>query len=670
MDSIQPYLDYFGQNPGWAITFVFLIAFGEALLIIGLFVPSTAVLVGAGILVGAGHLEFWPVFLATAIGAILGDQISYWAGRLYGQQLKAMWPLNRYPNLVANGEEFVRLHGGKSIAVGRFVPGVKAVVPGIVGMLNMSQPYFIFVNFTSGIFWAAAHVFPGMLVGQGLALAGELSGRLLIVLLILLVMLAIAGWLIRLLVGGMSPWVSHLQARVYAWSLTRREKGWRRFGRALAPHNPRAIGIIVMALIAAAAGIALWRLAGHSLAANTFANTDISVNRMLQALRNAPADELMIILTMLGDRAVAFAFAAAMALWLFWRRAWRAGIAVIAAVAVGELVIQLLKTSIERPRPGDLTAILSYSFPSGHATRATICFGLFAVLASRSLGAWGRALVYAGSGIAAISIAFSRVYLGAHWLTDVIGGLLFGAMVVAAFGIAIEAIPSRKMRPAMLASVALLTFAAMGALHVSGGYARQAEFYAPRPAIVRVKLDAWSAGAWAMQPQRRVDLAGQPEELFIAQWAGEPPPLEAALTVAGWSRSPQWTWGASLAYLDPSRGLTDLLPRPALHEGRQAAVTFIRPIAGDADRRLVLRAYRTDYEIDDGTTIRPLYLVSVARDVLKHGLALYSVPSVQRAKAEEVAAALATLSSAKGASLVATVGDTQGKPPTLILAQK
>jgi membrane protein DedA with SNARE-associated domain len=160
MDHIQPYLDYFSANPGWAIVIIFLIAFGEALLIIGLFVPSTVVLVGAGTLVGTGHLDFWQVFLATAIGAILGDQVSYWAGRMFGDRLKGYWPLNRYPALVAKGEDFVRSHGGKSIAVGRFVPGVKAVVPGIVGMLGMSQPFFIFVNFTSGVFWAAAHVFP------------------------------------------------------------------------------------------------------------------------------------------------------------------------------------------------------------------------------------------------------------------------------------------------------------------------------------------------------------------------------------------------------------------------------------------------------------------------------------------------------------------------------
>src|SRR3990170_9130884 len=117
MEYIQPYLDYSSQNPGWAVAIIFLIAFGEALLIIGLFVPSTAVLVGAGMLVGTGHLAFWPVFLATAIGAILGDQLSYWAGRLFGERLKTLWPLDRYPQLVARGEDFVRGHGGKSIAI-------------------------------------------------------------------------------------------------------------------------------------------------------------------------------------------------------------------------------------------------------------------------------------------------------------------------------------------------------------------------------------------------------------------------------------------------------------------------------------------------------------------------------------------------------------------------
>ena len=204
MDQIQPYFDYFGAHPQYALAIIFLIAFGEALLVIGLVVPSTAVLVGAGALVGTGKLDFWPVMMATTVGCILGDQVSYWAGRFYGERLKTLWPLSAYPHLVAKGEDFVRAHGGKSIALGRFVPGIKAVVPGIVGMFGMGQVAFLTINITSGIVWAFAHLLPGIILGQALAFAGELSGRLVVILLLLLVLLGVAGWLIRIFSASLS----------------------------------------------------------------------------------------------------------------------------------------------------------------------------------------------------------------------------------------------------------------------------------------------------------------------------------------------------------------------------------------------------------------------------------------------------------------------------------
>ena len=249
MDYIQPYLDYFVAHPNWAIAVVFLIAFGEALLIIGLFVPSTVVLVSAGALVGTGLLPFWPVFLATSFGAIAGDQVSYWAGRLYGERLKTYWPLDRYPALVARGEDFVRRHGGKSIALGRFIPGVKAVVPGIVGMLGMGQIYFAAINFSSGVVWTAAHVLPGILLGQSLAFASELSGRLVVALLMLLAILAIAGYAIRMIAGGIAPYVSHVLEEIAAWARSRKSRSWQRFARAVDPRNPRSLLVVLFVAV-------------------------------------------------------------------------------------------------------------------------------------------------------------------------------------------------------------------------------------------------------------------------------------------------------------------------------------------------------------------------------------------------------------------------------------
>ena len=181
------------------------------------------------------------------------------------------------------------------------MPGVKAVVPGIVGMFGMGQIFFAAVNFSSGIVWGAAHVLPGMLLGHGLAIAGELSGRLVIVLLVLLVVLAIAGWLIRLGVAGVSPLIDHGLGKLSHWAKRRPNRLWRRFGRAVAPTNPRSVLIVVFAAVAVTALIALIDMAIGIFASGAFMNTDLSVNKLMRELRNAPADDLMVAITMLGD---------------------------------------------------------------------------------------------------------------------------------------------------------------------------------------------------------------------------------------------------------------------------------------------------------------------------------------------------------------------------------
>ena len=67
---------YIGDHPTAALAIVFLISAGEALFIIGLFVPSTIVLVGSGTLIGMGKLPFLPIFVSASIGATVGDAIS------------------------------------------------------------------------------------------------------------------------------------------------------------------------------------------------------------------------------------------------------------------------------------------------------------------------------------------------------------------------------------------------------------------------------------------------------------------------------------------------------------------------------------------------------------------------------------------------------------------
>jgi membrane protein DedA with SNARE-associated domain/membrane-associated phospholipid phosphatase len=656
MDVIQPYLDYFSANPEWALVIIFLIAMGEALLIIGLFVPSTAVLVGAGVLIGTGHLSFWPVIVVTAIGAIVGDQLSYWAGRFFGERLKTMWPLNHYPQLVAKGEDFVRQHGGKSVAIGRFVPGVKSVVPGVVGMLGMNQAFFVIVNVTSGIVWAFAHVVPGVLIGQGLAFAGELSGRLLVVLLVLLALLALAGYVIRLAAAGVSPYLNHLLARVSDWARARPGRSWQRFARAVAPDNPRSVVIVLFAAIAFIGVIALFNIGIRMATGDAVSNIDLSVASLMRETRNAPADEIMIVITMMGDTLVILALALVMLGWLIWhkayRAAWAAGI-VIASAKVFEL---LMKAGLQRARPTELAYAGAdfFSFPSGHATMSAVIFGILAVLVSHSMGRWGRALVYAICAIVVVMIAYSRLYLGAHWLSDVLAGLLFGTVMMAAFGVAIEAIPPRRIKPVGLFASALGVFVVVGGLHVATGLGRAHEFYAMPQRQLLLPVAQWIDTGWETLPARRIDLAGRPEEYFIAQFAGDPAVLARGLEARGWSAVPVWSWRESLPYLNPNAKLAELPPRPALHEGLKAKLTLVRRPESSPDMREVLRLYKTGLAAAEGSLYKPIYLVSLTREVRSDGFELYAIPATAAASAEDVTELRAALSGTAGLGLLAS----------------
>ena len=87
----------------WAMPLAFLLAFGESLAVISLVLPSSAILFGAGALIGAGALDFMPVWAGAAAGAVLGDWFSFWIGGRWGEGVLRLWPLRSVPATVAPG---------------------------------------------------------------------------------------------------------------------------------------------------------------------------------------------------------------------------------------------------------------------------------------------------------------------------------------------------------------------------------------------------------------------------------------------------------------------------------------------------------------------------------------------------------------------------------------
>ncbi len=197
MLHIDQMLAFITSHMAFAYVTVFLVAFSESLVLVGLIVPGTVLMFGIGAIISTGTLELEHVLVLAAAGAIAGDGISYWLGRYYRDRLKQVWPFSRYQDLFAKGEVFFRRHGGKSILTGRFIGPVRPVIPVVAGALGMSPLNFAIVNIVSGIGWAFVYVLPGVVFGKSMAVAGAVAVRLCISVFIFVTAVWGLAWLVR-----------------------------------------------------------------------------------------------------------------------------------------------------------------------------------------------------------------------------------------------------------------------------------------------------------------------------------------------------------------------------------------------------------------------------------------------------------------------------------------
>lgn len=149
------------EHRAWAGPIVGILAFGESLALVGLFIPATALMIAVGGLLGAGTVDPLPVIACAAIGAILGDWISYRIGRRIGPSIYRRWPLNRHRSMVARARLFFRRYGFVSIFLGRFLGPIRATIPLVAGVMEMDRRRFQLANVSSALLWVPVMFAPG-----------------------------------------------------------------------------------------------------------------------------------------------------------------------------------------------------------------------------------------------------------------------------------------------------------------------------------------------------------------------------------------------------------------------------------------------------------------------------------------------------------------------------
>ena len=134
----------------------------------------------------------------------------------------------------------------------------------------------------------------------------------------------------------------------------------------------------------------------------------------------------------------------------WWLRSLPAGLTIVAAVGGASVTGWLIKLLVARARPPVLiqeTVETDYSFPSGHVTGTAAVMGITAAVLVVGRSRAFRALLTAVAAVVVCAVAASRVYLGVHWLTDVVAGALLGAMAVTIAAPSLHALRSEAMAP-------------------------------------------------------------------------------------------------------------------------------------------------------------------------------------------------------------------------------
>jgi undecaprenyl-diphosphatase len=222
--------------------------------------------------------------------------------------------------------------------------------------------------------------------------------------------------------------------------------------RRLRPKRALGLSLTVLLALLVAAGTALGAVVQDVIAGDDSARLDRPVLEWFVSHRQPGLTTVARELTWLGSSAVLIPVLVLVGV-VWWRRRRRwVPLAVLTGGYAGAVVLHsVVRPLVGRSRPPATFALshaAGFAFPSGHATQATVAWALVATLAASATTRWGRKVAaWAAAAVVVGVVGATRLYLGVHWLTDVLGGFALGLAWVALLLAAVRTIPALAARP-------------------------------------------------------------------------------------------------------------------------------------------------------------------------------------------------------------------------------
>jgi len=427
------------HSSGWGYVLALGASFLETILALGLFLPGSSVIMVLGALSAYHWLNFYGVLIFAIMGAVLGDNLNYYLGKKYASSYlkKGFWFLK--PAYFKKAQIYFQKHGGKSVFWGRFIPTLKEVIPFIAGAFQMSQKEFIFWNILGGIGWSLEWAGAGYLFAQSLNLARiwlSRAGFFFFFLFLSLSFLFYLRWLVAKRKQQEKYW--HYPLWRFALKMILKNK-WLQKKEKQSPQTflffrsrfdeKKITGLFLtwtLTMLIILGGIIIWGKKIISLQQIPWLDK-ITIN-LIHFIQVSTIAQYIMIITYLGKWWFVLILAAFIS--LFWLRKKEKIFLIPFWIILlgGELSAHWIKKLIGRHRPEAIFSFeKTYSFPSGHATLAMIFYGFLTYYFIKKSKIWEKQLNYFWIGISLIIlIGFTRLYLGVHYLSDVIAGYLVG----------------------------------------------------------------------------------------------------------------------------------------------------------------------------------------------------------------------------------------------------
>ena len=422
---------------GWvALLVVFLLPALEASVFFGVVFPGEIAVILGGVLAFQHRVDLGAVLAAAVVGAVAGDTVGYLIGRRWGRRM-LHGSLRRFVKAhhLDQAEGFLARHGGKAVFFGRWTAALRALIPGLAGMSGVHYRTFAIWNVLGGGLWAATFVLVGFVAGEGWRKVEEIAKRASLVLLLIVVLVVgivlLGRWIaqhperVRAAVDRQleRPAVARLRARY--------ERQLAFLARRLRPGGALGLSLTLGLLAIGIAGWAFGAVAQAVLVSEDLTQFDVFVQRFFAGHREPWLTTVLRDAVGLGGAGLLLAIGLAVGLgFRLARGRWQPLLLLLGAYAGAELLALSVDALVKRPRPPrSLVGAEGFAFPSREATAAAALYGMLVALSAIATSRWSlRVATATGAMLALALLGLGQVYLGANWLSDVLGGYALGGL--------------------------------------------------------------------------------------------------------------------------------------------------------------------------------------------------------------------------------------------------